>query len=110
MSKVDFSILNNDDIFYIVTGTASDWLSKGDFLAIDKSKHMSLSNLGVYRSNALCSRESVKKLRKATPEEYETFYKAFPEERELIKEIIETTTYLTIKDMHEAGWKFDYTK
>lgn len=108
MSKVDFSILNDTDIFYVQCG--DPWLAKGYFLDRTKfNKHLNIHTKNSYKDNALCKKDSVKGLRRATLEEQELFYSHFPEEK---PKIFKTNNldHLTIKDMQEAGWKFSYTK
>lgn len=109
MSKVDFSILNDTDIFYV--DCISAWLNKGDIYKTDNNKSLDIKELDTYENNKLTTKENVRALRLATEEEIELFYKYFPEEprpkKSKTKVIID---HLTIKDMQEAGWKFSYTK
>lgn len=109
MSKVDFSILNDTDIFYVdCIGT---WLTiQGLSKEYTNSRTICLRDQDVYRAGRLCERNQVRELRLATKEEVKIFYRFFPEEKHKQAKTKKIVDHLTIKDMQEAGWKFSYTK
>jgi len=104
MSKVDFSILNETDIFYALS--AYEWLFKGN--PIGTSSGLCIGDEETYQDSTLFMDIScIQELRKANENELELFYKHFPGQKRYRKKM---KNYLTIKDMQEAGWKFKYTK
>jgi hypothetical protein len=83
-NKIDLSIINDTDWFYIHAHTFQ-WLAKGNILKenIEKTIRYCLTSGSLYTSKCTgFDINIIKVLRKATKEEIEDFYNKFPEYRE----------------------------
>lgn len=99
--EVDFSILNDKDVFYM---NASDIHFK--YNCIFKGKNPFNEKVKIYNllenkssKNVICDKDEVIELRLATQEETELFYKHFPEEKDNFPK-----TWEGLGEIH--GWFF----
>lgn len=109
--EVDFSILNDNDVFFIYSAMKDikgRFVFKGINPFTEKVKNIDLDVEDSYGVQRLCDKENVLELRLATPEESELFYKHFPEEKDNFPKTWEgleelSGIYLDINGkMHEA--------
>lgn len=89
-TKVDFSILNDEDIFYM--NVCIDPEDNYEYLFIGKdpfSKDVPFLNLEDNRVDTwnICAEENVKELRKATPEEIALYMQYYPTKQKIWIEV-----------------------
>jgi hypothetical protein len=88
--EVDFSILNDDDVFYMKFTDGESAVFKGKLLSkCVSSRQCIYSNTGMDCGLSEFTFDYIKSLRLATPDEKELFYKHFPKKRKVWIEVWE---------------------
>lgn len=105
---VNLSIFNDEDIFFVKTGSDSEWIIKGNLYdyKVVNSEHYCITTDKVFRGQKLLTyRDDIIKLRFADREEVKLFYQKFPEDQEINFSILNETDVFFVRAVGDPyGW------
>ena len=106
--KVDFSILNDEDVFYLKTKSGYRYLFIGrDPINTSVAIYSYIQNEKRY--NAICNKESILELRKATDEEIALYRKYYPVKQKVWIEIYKNKFDIILSATHTTEELLDYS-
>jgi len=75
--EIDYSILNDEDVFYLKSYGGFEFLFKGSNFFYEKVKGYNFNEDYIFEG-IICNKKDIADLRKATKEEHELYYKHYP--------------------------------
>ena len=106
--KVDFSILNDKDVFYIKNNSDYDYIFVGKDPINSKVHFLNPRHMYIGQ-NQLCHRRNVIELRKATDEEIALYRKHYPVKQKVWIEVYKTVHGDITNIIHESEKDLEYS-